>query len=113
VEVSYLGELEAYVSVDYVAKFEVVSNDLNKDVLYNWEITLDPENAEFTAEFSAWKDAEGEWTLINTYTVDNIYLTFGGSITVQVTAKNWADGESPTVVELSVWNLKGRVIIND
>jgi len=44
----------------------------------------------------------GDWTLIDTYTVDNIYLQPAGFITVDVTGKNWANGQDTILEKIPV-----------
>jgi len=47
VDISYGGVLEAQTCQDYVVQMIVDSGDLNKDVRYEWEVTMDPFNADF------------------------------------------------------------------
>jgi len=99
VVVSYDGKTATDACIDHVASFSA-TNALNKDLYYNWEITLDPDNEAFNTEFEAWKETEGDWTTIDTYTVNKMYLVPDSSISIAITAKNWLDSEDSISIEV-------------
>jgi len=52
--VEYGGVSETDLCSDFEVVFIYISGNMNKDVLYTWGITLDPDEADFGEAFREW-----------------------------------------------------------